>query len=140
MVLRPLKPSDTADTQELLKQLGFNGTALEMRDRIDRVLAEKYCFAVVAEDAGEIVGLVHAFARPALEKPYEVVVQSLVVRKETQHRGIGQLLMHAVENWASARGFGSVALHTRNAGSFYEKLGYQMVATPHFMRKHLERN
>src|SRR5262249_6781801 len=130
----------TADAQELLKQLGFNGTAVEMRDRIDRVLAEKYCFAVVAEETGQIVGLVHAFARSALEKPYKVVVQSVVVRKETQHCGIGRSLMHAVENWARARGFGSVVLHTRNAGSFYEKLGYQMVATPHFMRKHLERS
>src|SRR5262245_18802383 len=92
------------------------------------------------EEAGQIVGLVHALARPALEKPYEVVVQSLVVRKEKHYCGIGRSLMHSVDNWASARGFGSVVLHTRNAGPFYGKLGYQMVATPHFMRKHLERN
>jgi GNAT superfamily N-acetyltransferase len=127
---RRLHRRHSADAQELLKQLGFIGTALEMRDRIDRVLAEKDCLAVVAEEAGQILGLVHAFARPALEKPYEVVVQSLVVRKEAQHCGVGRSLMHAVENWASARGFGSV----------YEKLGYQIVTTPHFMRKQLEGN
>ena len=134
------KVHNSACTSVTLKQLGLSGTALEMRDRIDRVLAEKDCLAVVAEEAGQIFGLVHAFARPALEKPYEVVVQSLVVRKETQRCGVGRSLMDAVENWASARGFGSVVLHTRNARSFYEKLGYQIVATPHFMRKQLEGN
>jgi hypothetical protein len=37
------------------------------------------------------------------------------------------------------RGIGSVVLHTRNAGGFYEELGYKIVARPHFMRKRLEK-
>jgi ribosomal protein S18 acetylase RimI-like enzyme len=135
VTLRPLTAADADAARELLGQLGFHGTSHEMRGRIERVLADATHFAVVAEADGRVAGLVHAFERPALEKPCEVVVQSLAVRPDAQRLGIGRMLMEAVERFAAAHGSGSVALHTRHGEPFYEKLRYEILATPHFMRR-----
>jgi GNAT superfamily N-acetyltransferase len=135
MLVRSLALSDAADAQLLLQQLGDDSSVPEMRGRIERILVGESHFTAVAEASGRIVGLVHAFERPALEKSFEVVVQSLVVRKDAHRSGIGRVLMRAVEQWTAFRGIGSVVLHTRNAGAFYEKLGYKALAQPQFMRK-----
>jgi len=104
------------------------------------VLANPTHFAAVAEEGGRIYGLVHAYERPALEKAYEVVLQSLVVDQSAKRRGIGKGLMIAAEAWAKSR---QVVLHTRidrdNARSFYEHIGYNLTATSHLMAKRLDR-
>ena len=95
MLVRPLETSDATDAQLLLKQLGDDSTLPEMQTRIGRVLADKSHYAAVAEASGQIVGVVHAFERPALEKPYEVVVQSVAVRKDAHRSGVGRSLIFA---------------------------------------------
>ena len=96
----------------------------------------------MAEEGGRIDGLVHAYERPALEKAYEVVVQSLVVDQSVRKRGIGRKLMTAAEEWAKSRGIEQVVLHTRidreEARSFYEHIGYNLAATSHLMAKPLD--
>jgi GNAT superfamily N-acetyltransferase len=52
-----------------------------------------------------VVALCHIYARPALEKPPEAVVQVLVVDRAHQDKGIGKRMMAAAERWAAARGF-----------------------------------
>ena len=68
---------------------------------------------IVAEEDGEIVGVLHAFERPALEKPCEVVVQALIVDETRRGSGIGAVLMHEAETWATTCGLSSTALYTR---------------------------
>ncbi len=135
MTIRPIIQSDAATAKKLLKRLGFGGSSREMGERINRVLMSTGHFAVVVEQEQRIIGLVHAFERPALEKPFEVIVQALVVDKDAQGTGVGRALMSAVEDWAHARGIKSVALYTRHEQLFYEHLGYDVVSAPNFMRK-----
>jgi GNAT superfamily N-acetyltransferase len=118
-----------------LQQLGYDVGSAELARRAERVLLAPHHYTVVAEQAGRIVGLLHAFERPALEKPCEAVVQALVVDEAARAHGIGRALMGAAEVWAKARGLASVALYTRNAQAFYAGLGYAKVATSDFMRK-----
>ena len=86
--------------------------------------------------------MIHAYERPALEKPCEAVVQSLVVHSCARKKGVGRVLMIAAEAWACARGIWYVVLHTRidrdDARAFYERIGYTRVATSHLMSKRLE--
>jgi ribosomal protein S18 acetylase RimI-like enzyme len=77
------------------------------------------------------------FRRPALEKPCEAIVQALVTDAGVRGRGLGNALMRLAEEWASARGLESIALHTRKAQAFYEGLGYNRVASSDLMRKTL---
>jgi GNAT superfamily N-acetyltransferase len=142
MPTRALRPSDLPIANELLRQLGYDIEATELASRIDRVLANATHFAAVAEHAGKVCGLVHAYERPALEKAYEVVVQSLVVDHRARNKGIGMQLMAAAEVWAGTKGVHEVVLHTRvdrdDARSFYERIGYRRDATSHLMTKSID--
>lgn len=139
MQVRQLRRSDLKVAIGLLRQLGYDVPSTELANRIDRVLANDANFAAVADEGGSICGLVHAYERPALERPCEVVVQSLVVESEGRNSGAGKLLMSAVESWAASRGLKRVVLHTRidrdSARAFYERIGYSKAATSHLMSK-----
>jgi ribosomal protein S18 acetylase RimI-like enzyme len=142
MQVRVVSPSDVEMATELLGQLGYHMSPNETATRIARVLSEKGHFAAVAVDDGKIVGLIHAFERPALEKPSEAVVQSLVVDSRARKTGVGRALMVAAQAWAQEQGLEHVVLHTRidrdDARAFYEHLGYERAATAHLMKKSLK--
>jgi ribosomal protein S18 acetylase RimI-like enzyme len=141
MSIRPLQRSDIAVAKDLLKQLGYDMAADELLLRLRCVLAANGHYAACAEHAGRVVGLVHVFERPALEKPSEAVVQALVVDNEARGKGVGRTLMAAAEQWAKMRGLKYVVLHTRidrdEAQAFYEQIGYERAAASYFMRKSL---
>jgi N-acetylglutamate synthase-like GNAT family acetyltransferase len=135
MLIRPFHRSDAPVARELLRQLGYEVALGELEDRIAHALAAVDHNVVVAEKNGQVVGLLHVFERPALEKPCEAVVQAIVVDSRLRSRGVGKALMAAAEAWAKTRGLGSVVLSTRNAAAFYTRLGYGKVATSDLMRK-----
>jgi diamine N-acetyltransferase len=97
---------------------------------------------LLAERAGEIVGfanvrILHAPDRPMLVPRRFVEVDSLAVRADHQHAGIGRALMARVTDWAAARGIDELQLNVwefnRDAIGFYEALGY--VAERRTMRR-----
>ena len=139
--IRPMTAQDLPRARALLAQLGYDLLDETVGRRFASVTEAAGHVLLVAEMAGQVVGLLHAFARPALEKPPEVVVQALVVDAQRRKAGIGAGLMAAAERWSADRGFASVALASQvirdDAHAFYRKLGYQTVATSHVMRKRL---
>ena len=141
MIVRPLTASDLAAARDLVHQLGYDVAAAEFGQRFDRIAASPDHFIAAADLGGELVGLVHAFQRAALEKPCEAVIQALVVRDTCRRSGVGRGLMCAAEQWAAARDLTHVVLHTRidraAARLFYESLGYEISATSDLMRKSL---
>jgi GNAT superfamily N-acetyltransferase len=139
MLIRAFRKTDLPRARELLRQLGYEVGAEELTARLSRVLHAGEHRVAVAEDDGGVAGLMHVFVRPALEKPCEAVVQALVVDESRRGRGIGEALMREAEAWAAGRGLASMALYTRHAGNFYERLGYAKVASPDLMRKRLAR-
>jgi GNAT superfamily N-acetyltransferase len=88
----------------------------------------------VAEREDTIVGVLHVFERPALEKDCEAVVQALVVDEPHRSAGVGEALMGEAEAWA---GLASMALYTRidrdRARAFYERIGFRLKATSHLL-------
>jgi predicted N-acetyltransferase YhbS len=138
MLIRPLRQTDLPAARDLVRQLGYEVGGEEIADRLARILGAPDHHVVVAEDGkGRVVGLMHVFARPALEKPHEALVQALVVDEMLRGRGIGQTLVRDAEAWAAARSLASVAPYTRHAGDFYRRQGYAKVASADFMRKRL---
>ena len=141
MRIRSLNAEDVSTAAALLHQLGYTVDAVELAARMARVGAASGHHAVVAEMDGRVVGLLHVYERPALEKPGEAVVQALVVDEASRGQGIGRALMREAERWAQARGLASITLHTRvdreDARAFYASLGYETAATSHLLRKAL---
>lgn len=141
--MRRMTAKDLPVARTLLSHLGYTLEAQELHDRYQAVAQSADHTLLVAEEAGSVIALCHIYARPALDKPPEAVVQALVVDRAHQGRGIGKRMMAAAERWAAARGFTSVSLASHvsrsDAHAFYEGgFGYQRVATSHTIqvRKH----
>ena len=137
MTIRGVTQADAAPIAALIRELAGDATTDDIAARLTSVLARDDHRVWVVEQGDRIEGVLHAFIRPALEKPVEVVVQSLVVSPKQRKAGIGRALMAEAEGWAQQSGHTSVALHTRNAQAFYARLGYAAVASPDLMRKAL---
>lgn len=138
---REMTIDDLEAVSPLLEELGYDVPANEVLRRFETVLATDGHALLVAEKSGHVVGFLHIFSRPALEKPPEPIVQAMAVQKDVRRAGIGRALMAAAEDWTRERGFSSLALHSQlerdDAHAFYESLGYKRVATAGLLRKPL---
>jgi GNAT superfamily N-acetyltransferase len=139
MVVRPIEQADLAAATGLLEQLGYPMSAAEVSRRLASVGAASGHRVWVADDCGEVVGLLHALFRPALDKPPEVVVQALVVDASRRSQGIGEQLMQVAEQWAREVGSATVSLYSgvqrTDTHRFYERLGYAKIGPSLQMRK-----
>lgn len=89
------------------------------------LLASPNAYLGVAEVKGEVVGYVLGFEHLTFYANGRVAwVEEIAVRSDCRRSGIGTLLMHSLECWASRRGSKLVALATRRAAEFYKALGY----------------
>lgn len=136
-VLRDVTPADFGTVRRLIGQLGYEPDEAEFRARFERVLATPGHRVIVAENDGAVVGVLHVFERPALDKGCEAVVQALVVDDRARSQGVGEALMREAEAWARSRGLAATSLYTRvdrdRARAFYERIGYRLKATSHLM-------
>jgi ribosomal protein S18 acetylase RimI-like enzyme len=133
MIIRDALPIDIPTVHRLVAQLADAPDVTQFRHRFERVAASAGHRIIVAEVEGKVVGVLHMFERPALEKPCEAVVQALVVDSEARSSGVGEALMREAEAWAQSRELLSVSLYSRvdrkRAHAFYERIGYRTKAT-----------
>jgi GNAT superfamily N-acetyltransferase len=141
LTIRDMARRDLPQIQRLLTQLGYQLEPAEVQRRFEAVIRAPAHAVLVAEQDARIIGLLHLYARPALEKVPAVIVQAIVVEEGTRRAGLGRSLMNAAEEWTKERGFATVALTSHiarsNAHAFYERLGYRIEATSYLMRKAL---
>ena len=92
---------------------------------------------LIAEDGGDVLGLVHLAVRSAPELPMFVqrrfvAVENFVVAKRAQRRGVGRALMTAADAWA--RNHGAIGMEltvyeaNEEAFAFYRALGYRVLS------------
>ena len=133
MIARDARPSDVSAVHRLIGQLADSADEAAFRGRFENVLATDGHRIIVAEVEGRVVGVLHMFERPALEKPCELMVQALVVDSAARSSGVGETLMREAEAWAQNRKLPSVSLYSRDdrkrAHAFYERIGYRIKAT-----------
>jgi GNAT superfamily N-acetyltransferase len=139
VVIRDFQGADMPVVHRLIGQLGYAMEEAEFRRRLERVSTAVDHRLIVAEDEGGVVGVLHVFERPALDKGCEAIVQALVVDSDRRGSGIGEMLMREAEAWAALRGLSSVSLYTRidrdKAHAFYERIGYRQKASSHLMSR-----
>jgi GNAT superfamily N-acetyltransferase len=142
MVVRPIAEPDLAAATALLEQLGYPMSAAEVNRRLKIVCAAPGHRVWVADNGGHVAGLLHAFFRPALDKPPEVVVQALVVDATRRSQRIGERLMQVAEQWARETSSATVSLYSgvqrTDTHRFYERLGYMKIGPSLQMRKVLD--
>jgi GNAT superfamily N-acetyltransferase len=112
VTIRDVEARDYGAVRGLFGQLGYAPDEPEFRRRFDSVRAAAGHRIIIAEEGGAVVGVLHVFERPALDKGCEAVVQALVVDDTMRSRGIGDALMHEAETWAASRGLDGTSLYT----------------------------
>jgi GNAT superfamily N-acetyltransferase len=139
-VLRAAVPADALRIAQLLTDEGYPAGPSDIVDRLARAM-EHDGEVLVADVDGEVIGFVAAHRIPRFEHDDEVVrVLALVVDPGVRERGVGRLLMDAVE--ASARGARAAFLevtaghHRPEARHLFESLGYDASLTT-YLRKRL---
>ncbi len=136
-----MTPHDLPRVQALLGQLGYDLPGDEVRRRFVALTGAPGHVLMIAELGEHPVGALHAFMRPALEKPPEVVIQSLVVEQSQRRAGIGSSLMAAAERWAAGQSLTSIVLASQadreDAHAFYRGLGYTSITSSQVMRKRI---
>ena len=139
--VRNMAEADLPSVQPLLRQLGYDLTLNELEQRFNLVVKSPEHSVLVCEAEGKVVGLLHIYGRPALEKPAEAIIQSIVVDKAYRKVGIGNKLVAAAELWATEQGYGSIALYSRtdrdDAHAFYSQMDYRAKAVAHLLQKGL---
>jgi GNAT superfamily N-acetyltransferase len=94
------------------------------------ILERDDAVVLLAHDADEIVGYLLGFDHLAFYANGRVAyVEEAAVIEKRRREKIGDLLMHAFEEWASLRGSRLVTVATRRASAFYRSIGYEETAT-----------
>jgi GNAT superfamily N-acetyltransferase len=115
-MIRPADQADIPAMAELLQQLfaieaDFHFFAERQERGLAMLLSAQTAAVLVAEEAGEVVGMVTAqLVISTAEGGPSLLIEDLVVVPTRQNRGIGTALLMAVEEWGSSMGAGRMQL------------------------------
>ncbi len=142
VVVRQLTADDADAVAELSEQLGYPGSAQELRKRIETMARSEDRVAFAAVRDAELVGWVDAAVERHLQAEDTVVIGGLVVRESARGCGVGKRLCEEVERWARERGFTRVRVRSQikreDAHRFYLRDGYRQVKTSLVFEKDME--
>jgi GNAT superfamily N-acetyltransferase len=125
----------------LSEELGYSARSGEVEARLREWTGRLDQVVLVAEEGdGPIVGWIHAYVVGALYSRPFAEVGGMIVRQDRRRRGIGRLLMAAVEQWSRRTGMRALRVRSRierqGAHEFYENLGFERLKTQHvFVRR-----
>jgi GNAT superfamily N-acetyltransferase len=127
--IREATPNDAPDIAALLDELGYPSSAAQAAERLERIAADPSTWVIVAEVESELAGLGALHVQNLVERDEPgCQVAGLIVGQRFRRRGIGELLMQALEDEARRRGGKVMVLNTAHrradAHAFYEALGY----------------
>src|SRR5262245_15637300 len=127
--IRPASAADAPALSQLFHELGFPSSAAEITDRLKAMPS----LVLVAIEAGEVVGTATTNIMHVLHRPRPVGrLSALIVAEKQRGKGIGQALVHAVEESLRARGCGLLEvtsnLERQDAHAFYQHLGYEITS------------
>jgi GNAT superfamily N-acetyltransferase len=138
---RPARAGDGPQLVPLVEELGYPSSPSAVCARLQRLLEAPDQLVLVAEEAGSLLGWIHAQEFLSLASEPTALVTGLVVDPGARRRGIGRGLVAAVEEWARTRGLGSLRLRARatrrEAHRFYRGLGFELAKRQLQFRKPL---
>jgi ribosomal protein S18 acetylase RimI-like enzyme len=130
LTIRVAEMNDAAALAELMCELGYETTKLEMQTRMARIAADERYRTFVAVRDGKVCGMIGTLTCLSYEhNDPSGRILALAILSTMRRRGIGRALIAAAEEDFAQRGIKRVALNTRltreDAHKFYESLGYE---------------
>lgn len=139
--VRTAAAPDVAAIVRLSEQLGYRVAGPEVTAALAHIATSSDHCAFVAEDAGRVIGWIHACRRVLLESPPFGEIGGFIVDSDHRRRGAGRALLAAAEAWANSHSLSS--LHVRvntireDEFRFYEAAGFQIQKTQRVYAKDL---
>ncbi len=128
--IREAKLSDAGAVAQLMCELGYPTTAVEMEQRLTSILANSSYKTLIAIVDGRACGMIGTIVQSSYEHndPGGRIL-ALAISQTMRRRGIGRALIATAEKDFAQKGIRRVALNTRlvreDAHKFYESLGYE---------------
>lgn len=141
VLIHPATPADQEAIFALVTQFAtsFKPEQSAFEASFARLLTNDSACLLIAEHEEDIIGYCLGFDHDTFYANGSVAwVEEIMVQEAFRRHHIGQQLMTAFEEWATARGSRLVALATRRAASFYKAIGYEESAN--YFRKILPRH
>ena len=138
--IRRCMVSDARNIYELcVNELGYDFTYEQVEANVRRLLGSKENLILVAADVNDnCIGFIHANNHDPIYAPPMKDVIAVAVTPEKRNKGIGGMLIRAVEKWARDTGAAGVRLNAgveQNVGVFYKAQGYTYMKTAYNYRK-----
>jgi GNAT superfamily N-acetyltransferase len=128
-VVREASQADAGALADLLTQLGYPTRREQAALRLARIFPDPAWVTLVWEEEGRVLGFggIQVCASYEHDTPAAKIV-ALVVDGSVRRRGVGAVLVAALEGRAASMGAGRIvvnsAMHRADAHAFYEKIGY----------------
>lgn len=132
-IIRDALEADIPQLSNLITQLGYPCTMAEVLERYKNVNDHPDYRTLVITDGDKAVGMAGLMKGFWYEKNGTYVrILAFVINHDYRGKGLGKLLINAIEEWAISVGANSVILSSGNrderiaAHHFYQNLGYQI--------------
>ncbi|UXI68113.1 GNAT family N-acetyltransferase [Tahibacter amnicola] len=131
MMIRTATPDDAEGLAPLLGELGYPSDPSSVALRMTRLRQDLRAVVLVAETAGNLVGVATAHVRDSLNHDEPAAqLTLLVVDSRVRGSGVGQALVSAGMDWARTQGARrltvNTAVHREAAHRFYENRGFTL--------------
>jgi len=130
-VIRKAELSDTDELSELFYEfIGTDSNKIVIKEQIEKINNTSNYFLAVACDGNKVIGtsmaiLCYDFVGNC--NPF-LLVENVVVSPQYRSKGVGKLLMKAIEDFGAKNTCNYIILvsgnHRKQAHKFYESLGY----------------
>lgn len=136
------QPRDYDRMADLARQLGYECTGTEIRNRLDGMRDPNQHAIYVAElPGGQIAGWVGVYMFRAVVLDSYAEISGLVVDEQIRCRGIGKALLDVAEQWARGHGCSAISVRSNitrdRAHQFYTRNGYDHIKTQKSLLKNL---
>lgn len=133
MEIRRARLEDCEALARLATELGYPTTREQMVERVQRIEADPLHAALVADGGDGPVAFLHVLETRTLESPAHAEIAGLVVTEGARGLRVGQRLVAAAAQWASARQLPELRVRSNvmrlDAHRFYEREGFRLKKT-----------
>lgn len=136
--IRKAKLKDADSIVSLTKELGYQTTSEEIKNKLRKISADPEEEVYVAEYK-TVIGWMHISMSQPLESNSFVEIRGIVVNKEFRGKGAGTKLIQKAEQWAKSKRCGRIRIRTNitriETREYYKRLGFTSKKTQEVFEK-----
>lgn len=127
--IRTASLEDSSGISKLSDQLGYPSSTVAIKERLESILSlDDHVIFVAFLTGPKIIGWIHAYKRQSVESGPFAEIGGFIVAKKFRGKGVGRLLLKAIENWALQMRLPILRVRSQiqrgDAKQFYTNMGF----------------